>query len=103
MGRGGSPPHVTFVVINPVFIQEIQILLLKCPLLVMFALALDVADHVGQVRFTHRERSVGWFNRRYATGKYLAGNRGLKPTAKFIGPLRGGEVQILYFRINKNP
>jgi len=35
-------------------------------------------------------RLLSWLNRRYATGKYLAYNRGLKPTAKIIKPLRGG-------------
>src|SRR5262247_774406 len=52
---GGSPPHTTFVVINP-----------------LLALAL-----VGSIVATRR-------------GKYLTRNRGLKPTAKFIRPLRGG-------------
>src|SRR5262245_25032308 len=51
-----------------------------------------IESHVG---VCHIFCSLGWFNRRYATGKYVARDRGLKPTAKFIRPLRGGRKRAM--------
>jgi hypothetical protein len=92
MGRDRSTPHVTLVVINPVFIQEIPEPRFDLWLDVCHAVLCAEDDMVieSRVGVRHIFCSLGWFNRRYATGKYLAGNRGLKPTAKFIRPLRGG-------------
>jgi hypothetical protein len=48
-----STPQVTLIVFDIVFLQQLKILFLKGFLPVMFALVLDVCDHIRDLGLTH--------------------------------------------------
>lgn len=53
-----SSPQVTLIVVDIVFLQQLKILFLKSFLPVMFALVLDVCDHIRDLGLTHGEPTL---------------------------------------------
>jgi hypothetical protein len=53
-----SSPQVTLIVVDIVFLQQLQILLLKGFLAVMFALIIDVRYHIWDLGLAYRESTV---------------------------------------------